>query len=141
VVGAFPVHTADENSARRSTGLPFGTELSDATYAKPFPCCGRTRFSNEDPHFLCPPKSTWPLDLASSSSTMMPVAVARWPGGSSTAFEVLAESPKSVPTCDHIRPGYRRRNVERHMIYFRITDYGIAIIRVLHGRMDAPHYL
>jgi len=27
------------------------------------------------------------------------------------------------------------------MIYFRITDYGIAIIRVLHERMDAPHYL
>jgi len=27
------------------------------------------------------------------------------------------------------------------MIYFRITDYGIAIIRILHERMDAPHYL
>jgi len=35
----------------------------------------------------------------------------------------------------------RRRNVERHMIYFRITDYGIAIIRILHERMDAPHHL
>jgi toxin ParE1/3/4 len=46
-----------------------------------------------------------------------------------------------APTCDHIRQGYRRRNVERHMIYFRITDYGIAIIRVLHERMDAPHHL
>ena len=23
------------------------------------------------------------------------------------AFEVLAESPKSAPGCDHIRPGYR----------------------------------
>ena len=57
------------------------------------------------------------------------------------AFHVLAESPKSAPACDHIRPGYRRRNVERHMIYFRTTDYGIAIIRVLHERMDAPHHL
>jgi len=57
------------------------------------------------------------------------------------AFQVLAESPKSAPTCDHIRPGYRRRNVERHMIYFRVTDYGIAIIPVLHERMDAPHHL
>jgi toxin ParE1/3/4 len=34
-----------------------------------------------------------------------------------------------------------RRNVERHMIYFLVTDYGIAIIRVLHERMDAPHHL
>jgi len=57
------------------------------------------------------------------------------------AFQVLAESPKSAPACDHIRQGYRRRNVERHMIYIRITDYGIAIIRVLHERMDAPRHL
>jgi toxin ParE1/3/4 len=57
------------------------------------------------------------------------------------AFLVLAESPKSAPTCDHIREGYRRRSVERHLIYFRITDYGIAIIRVLHGQMDAPRHL
>jgi toxin ParE1/3/4 len=53
----------------------------------------------------------------------------------------LAESPKSAPACDHIRQGCRRRNVERHVIYFRLTDYGIAIIRVLHERMDAPHHL
>lgn len=27
--------------------------------------------------------------------------------------------------------------VERHIIYFRVTAYGIAIIRILHDRMDA----
>lgn len=48
------------------------------------------------------------------------------------AFEELAQSPKNAPACDQIRRGYRRRTVERHMIYFRITDYGIAIIRILH---------
>jgi toxin ParE1/3/4 len=53
----------------------------------------------------------------------------------------IAESPKLAPACDHIRHGYRRRNVERHMVYFRPTDYGIAIIRVLHERMDAPRHL
>jgi toxin ParE1/3/4 len=52
------------------------------------------------------------------------------------AFQVLAKAPKSAPACDHIRPGYRHRNVERHMIYFRLTDYGIAIVRILHERMD-----
>jgi toxin ParE1/3/4 len=57
------------------------------------------------------------------------------------AFQLLAESPKSAPACDHIRGGYRRRNVEWHMIYLRITDYGIAIIRVLHERMDAQFRL
>lgn len=57
------------------------------------------------------------------------------------AFAELAESPKIAPTCDLIRAGYRRWGVERHVIYFRVTDYGIAIIRVLHDRMDAPRHL
>ena len=56
------------------------------------------------------------------------------------AFRGLADSPNSAPACDHIRRGYRRRNVERHMIYFRVTKYGIAIIRILHDRMDAPRH-
>jgi len=43
--------------------------------------------------------------------------------------------------CDHIRTGYRRRGVERHMIYLRITDFGIVIVRILHHRMDAPRHL
>jgi toxin ParE1/3/4 len=59
----------------------------------------------------------------------------------SAAFRVLAASPMSASASEHIRQGYRRRNVERHMIYFRVTDYGIAVIRVLHERMDAPQYL
>ena len=57
------------------------------------------------------------------------------------AFAELADSPKTAPTCEHIRPGYRRWSVERHMIYFRVTDYGIAVVRVLHERMDAPRHL
>ena len=57
------------------------------------------------------------------------------------AFTELAASPKSAPACDHVRPGYRRRSVARHMIYFRIAAYGIAIIRILHERADAPRHL
>lgn len=57
------------------------------------------------------------------------------------AFAELAQSPNTAPACDHIRPGYRRRSAERHMIYFRITAYGIAIVRILHDRMDAPRHL
>jgi toxin ParE1/3/4 len=57
------------------------------------------------------------------------------------AFADLARSPQTAQQCDDIRPGYRRRRVERHMIYFRNTAYGIAIIRVLHDRMDASRHL
>jgi toxin ParE1/3/4 len=58
-----------------------------------------------------------------------------------TAFGELALSPRTAPACDQIRPGYRRCRVERHMIYFRITDFGIAITRILHERMDASRHL
>lgn len=56
-------------------------------------------------------------------------------------FAELAQSPKIAPACDDIRPGYRCRSVERHMIYFRITTYGIAVVRILHDRMDAQRHL
>ncbi len=48
----------------------------------------------------------------------------------------LAETPQQAPGCDHIRKGYRRRGVGRHVLYFRQTSYGIAVIRILHQRMD-----
>jgi toxin ParE1/3/4 len=57
------------------------------------------------------------------------------------AFSELAQAPKMAQACDYIRPGYRRLSVERHMIYFRITAYGIVIVRILHDRMDPPRYL
>ena len=57
------------------------------------------------------------------------------------AFEELTLSPETAPACDNIRLGYRRRNVERHVIYFRMTDYGIAVVRILHDRMDASRHL
>lgn len=56
-------------------------------------------------------------------------------------FAELAQSPKIASACDHIRPGYRRYIAERHVIYFRITSYGIAVVRILHDRMDASRHL
>lgn len=58
-----------------------------------------------------------------------------------TAFSDLAQFPKIAPACDHIRPGYRRRGIGRHMIYFRITEYGIVVVRILHDRMNASRVL
>lgn len=57
------------------------------------------------------------------------------------ACAALAEAPLRAPGCDHIRPGYRRRSAGQHVIYFRPTDYGIAVIRILHQRMDAGRHL
>jgi toxin ParE1/3/4 len=57
------------------------------------------------------------------------------------AIDQLSNNPKLGTSCDYIRKGYRRSRVGRHAIYFRITDYGIAIIRVMHDRMDASRRL
>ena len=56
-------------------------------------------------------------------------------------FEALANAPQTAQSCDHIRVGYRRHPVERHVIYFRISAYGIVLIRILHARMDAIQHI
>ena len=57
------------------------------------------------------------------------------------AFEFLAGNPKSGISSEHIRSGYRRYPVIRHIVYYRKTSYGIEIIRVLHDRMLASRHL
>lgn len=57
------------------------------------------------------------------------------------AFEELGRYPQAAKLCDHIRKGYRCRSVQRHVVYFRVTDNGIAMIRILHGRMDAIRHV
>jgi toxin ParE1/3/4 len=53
----------------------------------------------------------------------------------------LAEAPQQAQLCAYIRPGYRRRSMEHHIIYFKTTRYGIAVVRILHQRMDAMRHL
>ena len=53
----------------------------------------------------------------------------------------LADAPQRAQGCAHIRPGYRRHSVEQHVVYFKPTSYGIAVIRILHERMDAARHL
>jgi len=57
------------------------------------------------------------------------------------AFDQLAANPKMATPCDRIRKGYRRSQVGRHAIYFRQTDYGIVVVRVLHDRMLSTLHL
>lgn len=53
----------------------------------------------------------------------------------------LANAPLLAESYAHIRPGYRRRSIEHHAIYFKQTRTGIAIIRILHQRMDSGRHL
>jgi toxin ParE1/3/4 len=59
----------------------------------------------------------------------------------SAAFALLVKNPRAGTGCDHIREGYRKYPVMRHMVYYRLSPYGIEIIRILHERMLAPRHL
>ena len=56
------------------------------------------------------------------------------------AFDRIAAGPQIASACDHIRIGYRRLSVGRHVIYFRAKNFGVEVIRVLHAKMDAERY-
>lgn len=53
----------------------------------------------------------------------------------------LAENPEIGSLRDEIRSGVRSVPVGRHMIFYRQTDTGILILRILHASMDVSRHL
>jgi toxin ParE1/3/4 len=58
-----------------------------------------------------------------------------------STFHDLAKTPQKGRGCEEIRTGYRKYQVNRHVIYYRQTTADIEIIRILHDRMDAEAHL
>ena len=44
-------------------------------------------------------------------------------------------------SCEHVRAGYRRLLVNRHLVFYRYVESHIEVVRVLHQSMDVPHHL
>ncbi|HED18224.1 MAG TPA: type II toxin-antitoxin system RelE/ParE family toxin [Gammaproteobacteria bacterium] len=53
--------------------------------------------------------------------------------------EQLARSPHIGRERPEIKTGYRSITEGKHVIFYRVGDSGIEILRVLHGRMDIEH--
>ena len=51
-------------------------------------------------------------------------------------FFLLADQPSLGRRIDHIREGCLRWDHESHSIFYKITDSGIIIMRVLHAMRD-----
>lgn len=51
-------------------------------------------------------------------------------------FSMLLRHPKSGRTRDEIRRGYRCLPIENHVVFYRIVDNDIEIVRILHQRME-----
>ena len=56
------------------------------------------------------------------------------------AFEGLSDGTKRGRIAD-IRQGYFKYAVGRHFVFYRLSDTGLDVIRVLHQRMDAQRHL
>jgi toxin ParE1/3/4 len=57
------------------------------------------------------------------------------------AIDTVAAEPNIARACDDIRPGYWKYPAGSHVIFFRITDKGINVVRILHSRMDFERHL
>lgn len=56
-------------------------------------------------------------------------------------IKALGHSPLIGKSCDFIRTGYYTFPVNRHVVYYRVEESTIHIVRVLHERMDATLHL
>jgi len=56
-------------------------------------------------------------------------------------FRMLAEFPELGRDVDEIRPGYRKIETASHSIFYRKTENGVLIMRVLHQNMDFGRHL
>ena len=59
----------------------------------------------------------------------------RYIDGLESCCQRLAENPRLGRACDHIRPGLRRMEHGRHVVFYRKEAGGILVSRILHQRM------
>lgn len=61
----------------------------------------------------------------------------------SDAFVRLSRDINLGIVVDGIRPGYRKYKVNRHLIFYTISEPNktISVIRILHEQMDLPRHL
>ena len=57
------------------------------------------------------------------------------------AFELIAAHPRMGRDQSHLRQGYRRHSHASHVIFYRIVDEQIVVMRVLHSAQDPVRHL
>jgi len=56
-------------------------------------------------------------------------------------IEYICKNIDSGKSVDHVRKGYRASKVKSHLIFYRIADGFVEVIRILHERMDIEKHL
>ena len=57
------------------------------------------------------------------------------------AVDAVAADPHVGRACDDVRPGYRKYPVGSHVLFYRVVDEEIVVVRILHRRMDVERRL
>ena len=60
---------------------------------------------------------------------------AHYLGGLEECCQMLADNPALGRLCEYIRPGLRRREHGKHVLFYRQERGGILVSRILHQRM------
>lgn len=55
--------------------------------------------------------------------------------------ESLISGHAAGQSAEHVRTGYRKSVSGSHMIYFRVADERLIVIRILHQSMDVERHL
>lgn len=56
-------------------------------------------------------------------------------------IEYVCENPNTGRNMDHVRKGYRASKVKSHLIFYRINNANVEVVRILHERMDIDNQL
>ena len=56
-------------------------------------------------------------------------------------MKMLADNPALGKTIDDVRVGYLKFPAGSHVIYYRLSEAGIDVIRILHKSMDAERHV
>jgi len=53
----------------------------------------------------------------------------------------LLEHPELGMDCHYVREGYRRYPINKHLVFYKVKNTEIEIVRVLHESMDIDSHL
>ncbi|WP_158804935.1 type II toxin-antitoxin system RelE/ParE family toxin [Acidisoma sp. L85] len=56
-------------------------------------------------------------------------------------IELIAARPAIGRACPEVRPGYHRFPSGTHLLFYRVIDDVVDIVRILHERMDFQRHL
>lgn len=56
-------------------------------------------------------------------------------------IQTVADRPSLGRECSEVRPGYRKHPSGSHVVFYRLADGEIDVVRILHERMDHERHI